>query len=253
MIFKLSKKRELTIEEKRRFFYIFLFAVGVLVFYIAAMINTIINDLTSQHIVVVSGLEIPKLGVLIAPVVEECLKMFGYAIIFLLPRSYSQKLGYNSKSEFINNYIVIAFLFSVGLFGVLEGMGKNIFFCPICFLSFVFLQSLIHITYSLYPFILGRRYRNWFVCFLPIAILLHAIHNFIIEVFYDNKWVTFAMVMIFLVPFILLEWKNISSFCKKHITAMFNFLKKSRFKKHILLLLFILMLVYIFLCCLLAF
>jgi hypothetical protein len=250
---KRTDKKEFTIEERRRVFYLFLFSIAFLVYLLAGPLNFVFDTLTSQLNNLFSNLNIPKTGVLIAPVVEESLKMFGYSILFLLPVKFSKRLGYDSKSEFIKDYLIIAFLFSAGLFGFFEGIGKNILFCPVCVPSFVILQSLVHITYSIYPFILGIKYRNCFVCFLPIAILLHAVHNFIIGVFYDNKWVTFAIVIIFLIPFMIIERKQILLFCKKHIQNIVIFLKKSRYNKHLLTLSFIIIFVYIFLCCLFAF
>jgi hypothetical protein len=251
--FKRKEKKELTIEEGRRLFYLFLFSIAFLVYLLAGPLNFVFDNLTSQLNNLFSDLNIPKTSVLIAPIVEESLKMFGYSILFLLPVKFSKRLGYDSKAQFIKEYILTAFLLSAGIFGIFEGLGKNILFCPACIPSFIILQSLVHITYSIYPFILGIKYRNCFVCFLPIAIILHAVHNFIIGVYYDNKWVTFSMVMIFLMPFIILERKQISSFCNKNIKSFCNFLKKTCFKKHILLIISILVLIYIFLCCLLAF
>lgn len=198
MKFRTKVKRAPTIKDKKFLLYIVFFAVSYLVFSIAAILNGAFNDLTSKYSIIIRGLDIPRLGVIIAPIVEEVIKFLGYAIIFLFPLKISKSLGYKNKSEFVSDYLPIAFLFSVGLFGVYEGVYKNINFSSFCILSFVILQSLTHITYSIYPLILGRKYNNWFVCFLPIAILLHAVHNFMIEVVRDNKWVTFTMVTIFL-------------------------------------------------------
>jgi hypothetical protein len=78
--------------------------------------------------------------------------------------------------------------------------------------------------------------------------LLHSVHNFVIGVFWNNKWVTFSMVILFLLPIMILKRKRICQI----ILKIFN-CKNARKMKITLTSLFILIYIYIFLCCLLAF
>jgi len=244
MIKNKVRKKDLSKEDKKLILYLLFFAVSSFLYYFAGVINTGFNNLLSNYSFVINEITIPKVGVLIAPIVEESIKLFGYVILFLFSLNFISKLDYNSKKDFLNENLAVAFLISAGGFGFLEGISHNLGFNKLCFIAFIFLNTLIHITYSIYPFILGRRYNNWFVVFLPIAILLHATHNFILEVFWNNKWVTFAMTLIFLVPLLILIRKDI-----RNVIGVLL----PKINKNILLGIFIIIYIYIFLCCLLAF
>lgn len=148
------------------------------------------------------------MSIFTAPIVEEIVKFIGYGIIFFIPSHFWR--WYSSKEEFINDHIIPTFLISIGLFGFMEGISHN---SPkygfIFFWMYVLLNICIHMTYSIYPFILGRYSGNWFIVFLPIAMLLHAVHNFILNFFWDNKWVTFTMFNIFFVPLMIVKRNDI--------------------------------------------
>ena len=240
-----SMKKPLTTGMKRIFFLYFLFFWSLFLFLIAAVLNSGLDALFSQYsLVLINGTIIPRASVEIAPVVEEIIKLLGYSILFFIPLSSINKLEYHSKKEFLDKMLFPAFLISAGVFGFFEGFIHNLGFNKVCFIAFFSLNTLIHITYSIYPFILGRKYRNRFYVFLPIAMLLHATHNFILNMIWDNKWVTFAMVTIFLVPLVFLERNNLAETAKRLLPII---------TERVILVAFVIIYVYIFLCCLLAF
>lgn len=248
---KSSKKGEFSFENKKLILYISLIILAGILFIFAGYINIGFNNLLSNFNIVISGITIPKLSVIIAPIVEEIIKLVGYGILFLFSVKLISILGYKSKKDFLNNNLIVAFIISAGVFGFIEGAEHNPGVSFYYFYGFVFLNTLIHITYSIYPFIFGRKYGNCFICFLPIAILLHSVHNFMIDVVWNNKWVTFAVVTIFLAPLLVLERKNLFSPVEKFMLP--RKIKDKRKANVILSLAFILIHIYIFLCCLLAF
>lgn len=251
MKFKLFEKKEFSLSDKRLIFYFFLFVFCYILFGITSSLNIGINELFEHYSISINGLNIPKLSVLIAPIVEECIKLTGYGIIFFFNFNRYFKLEHTSKKDFVNDNLTVAFLISAGGFGFFEGVMHNAGFGISCFIAFIFLNTLIHVTYSIYPYILGRRYKNWFICFLPIGILLHAIHNFFIDVIWDNKWITFTMTLIFLVPIIILEREKFYQLFLK-INPVEKY-KNSRKATIILTILLVILFIYIFLCCWLRF
>ncbi len=251
MKFKLHKKRELTRSQKKLIFYYSLLLISCTLWIIAGVVNTGFDTIFSNYSIVIDSLSVPKISVMIAPIVEECIKFAGYGILFLFSLKLISKLEYASKEDFFNDNFVIAFLISTGGFGFVEGFSHNLGFGTICFIAFISLNTFIHITFSIYPFILGRKYRNWFVCFLPIAMLLHAVHNFMIDVVWNNKWVTFSMVTIFFIPILFLERKNLYRLLDK--LELSKKVENPRKANITLMLLFLLIYIYIFLCCWLRF
>jgi len=185
------------------------------IFLIIPILNTVIDRLLASYPLVINGININKASVIIAPIIEESFKFIGYFIVFLVDFNKIFGLGYNSKKEFINDNIGILFIISVGAFGLQEGMSHNMGYSIVYLWAFWILNSLVHITYSAYPFLFGRKYNNSFLLFLPIGMLLHSVHNFIIDHLWDNKWVTFAMVVIFLMPLIYLERNNLVGIFRK--------------------------------------
>ena len=226
-------------------FWMILLMVSALMSIIGGVTNTYVNDIYSSYRIVVQELRVPLLGVVIAPIVEEFVKFLGYAFIFVFGIRIIDKLGYSSKKKFRNDYLIIGFLFSVGGFGFFEGLSKNTQFGIWCLYGFVALNMLIHITFSIYPYLLGRRYNNWFILFLPIGMILHSVHNFIIRNIWDNKWVTFTMVTILLLPIIVMERKNFYKIIER---LFFDKLVRPKRVNLILSILFILLYVYIVLC-----
>jgi hypothetical protein len=212
---------------------------------IGGVTNTYVNDIYSSYRIVIQELRVPLLGVVIAPIVEEFVKFLGYAFIFIFGIRIVKKLGYSSKKMFRNDYLIIGFLFSAGGFGLFEGLSKNTQFGIWCFYSFVALNMLIHITFSIYPYLLGRRYNNWFILFLPIGMVLHSVHNYIIGNIWDNKWVTLIMITFLLLPIIVLERKNFYKIIER---LFFNKLDRPKRANFILSILFVLLYVYIVLC-----
>lgn len=189
--------------------------IWISIFLIIPILNTVIDKFLTPYSLIINDININKASVIIAPIVEEILKFMSYFIIFLVDFNKIFDLGYNSKKEFINDNIGIIFILSVGAFGLQEGMSHNTSY-PIVYLwAFWILNSLIHITYSAYPFLFGKKYNNSFLFFLPIGMLLHSVHNFIIDHLWDNKWVTFSMVVIFLLPLVFLERSNIVGIFRK--------------------------------------
>jgi hypothetical protein len=241
MKLKFRMKQELTYKRKKNIFYLLLLLLSCILFLLASITNSTLNDLLSNYTIIIKGNSIPKLEIIIAPIVEECIKLFGYAVLLLLPLKARSWMDENQKNRFIENNIVIAFIISAGGFGFFEGFAHNLGFNTVCFIAFVSLNVLIHMTYSIYPFVLGRKYRNSFFAFLPIAILLHAIHNFILRMVWDNKWVSFMMVTFLLIPLLFLERDNIANIAKRLF---------SRIQKWILSIVFVVIYIYIFLCCL---
>lgn len=214
---------------------------GFLFFLTGMVLNPSLTKFLSRHMLFIENISIDEdeiMSIVVAPIVEEIIKFVGYGVIFLTPPYFWR--WYNSKGDFINEHIMPVFLISAGLFGFMEGSSHN----PtklgfILFWMYVILNSCIHITYSIYPFILGRCYGNWFAIFLPIAMLLHATHNFILDFLWDNKWVTFAMFSIFLVPFLIITRKDI---CCKTIYFIENYFPRffiKRRMKEVIYLLFI--------------
>lgn len=193
------------------FYYLIFFWCGFL-FFLTGLLNPFLTKLFSEeYTAFVNNIHIGQdeiMGIFTAPILEEIVKFIGYGIIFFIP-SYFWR-WYNSKEEFINDHIMFAFLISIGLFGFMEGISHN---SPkygfIFFWMYVLLNICIHMTYSIYPFILGRCYSNWFIVFLPIAMLFHVIHNFILNFLWDNKWVTFTMFSIFFIPLMIVKRKDI--------------------------------------------
>lgn len=228
-----------------RLFIILLFLISFIIFRLAGLINTGLKYLLSNLSLTLNGIKIDTWGVIIAPTVEETLKFLGYGILFLYDFNDKFRLGYWDKFEFVDNYLGIAFVFSVGVFGFLEGFYKNLVFNSLCLVSFILLNISIHITYSIYPLILGRSYNNQFLFFLPIAILLHSVHNFILISLWNNKWVTFTMVTIFLLPVLFVIRANVLSFINKYSPFKIN--------NSQIVIIFSVIYLSIFLCCLLAF
>ena len=240
--------KNLPIEERKKLFYTFLFVISAFLFCLTGLINHYLGNIVfPEHETIINNVKIDAPAVIIAPITEEIIKLLGYGIIFLFNFNKFFRLNYKNKSNFIADNLLLAFFISAGGFGFFEGFknARFIFTCPFCIPSFIILNILIHITYSIYPLIVGKCYRNCFVAFLPIAMLLHSVHNFILGVFWDNKWVTFIMVTIFLLPLLIINRKETFSFLRRY------FLKKLTNKQIFLLLLLIYF--YIFLCCLLAF
>jgi hypothetical protein len=104
---------------------------------------------------------------------------------------------------------------------------------------------MIHITFSIYPYLLGRKYKNLFIIFLPVGMLIHSFHNFVIMYIWDNKWVTFTMVTALLLPIIFMERKNFYKILERFA---FNTLKSPKKANRNIILLFVLLYCYIFLC-----
>lgn len=206
-------------------FYIFFGVLGGIWFSLILFtlaINTYLNIFLSNSPLVVNNVTIDKLAVIVAPIVEECVKLAGYGIIFLVDFNKIFRLGFNSKKEFIDCNLAIVFFAWVGIFGLQEGIEHNAGSPFLCLWAFLILNALVHITYSIYPFISGRKYGNLFVFFLPVAILLHSVHNFIIVTLWDNKWVTFAMVIIFLLPLVYVMRNDIFNFFKVKLFTFFS-------------------------------
>ena len=244
------KIRKLEFHQKILLFIFLLLVLNCVLFIITGYLNFHLDKLFSNYKIVINHLTIPKSSVIIAPIIEEIIKFVGYGILLLFNLKILSKLEYASKRKFLNKYLIIAFLISAGGFGLFEGVIHNVGFNRLCFIAFISLNTLIHITYSIYPFILGRKYRNWFICFLPIAMLLHAFHNFLIGIVWDNKWVTVIMVTIFLLPILVLKHKHWHTIIEKIYSIKFkNHKRANRF----LYLIFFIIYVYIFFCCLLAF
>jgi len=232
-------------KERRQLVILLLLLISFVIFYLAGLINSGLKYLLSDFSLISNEIKIDMFGVIIAPIVEETLKFLGYSIIFLYAFNDKFRLGYWDKFEFADDYLGIAFVFSVGIFGFSEGIAKNIVFNPLCLVSFVLLNIFIHITYSIYPFILGRSYNNQFLFFLPIAILLHSVHNFILTSLWNNKWVTFTMVTIFLLPVLFVIRTKVLSFINKYSPFKIN--------NSQIVIIFSVIYLSIFLCCLLAF
>jgi len=241
MNFSMIKKQDI-----RNFsFLVILIMFSTLMGLLGATLNTFFVNLFSGFQIVIQDLRIPLLGVVIAPIDEEFVKFLGYAVIYFFGIKSIKSIGYSSKKKFRNDYLVIAFLISAGIFGFVEGVGKNDEFGFTCFIAFIILNMMIHITFSIYPFLLGRKYNNWFILFLPIGMLLHAVHNFIIGHIWDNKWVTVTMVTFLLLPIIVMERKN---FYKIFERLVFEKSVRTKRVNLILSILFILLYVYIVLC-----
>jgi len=186
--------------------------------------------------------------IFIAPIVEELFKFFGYYLIILFGNHMYKYLNYNSKKEFVDDNILWAFVIIVSLFGGMEGFSHNIRFGLYYLPAFVILNILAHFTYSVYPYVFGREHNNKFFYFLPIAIILHTIHNFIISYIWDNKFVTLTIVTAFLIP--ILIWKRDALI--KHIIKYISFKNPHR-AKIFLTTVFIIIYFYIILSCIFAF
>ncbi|KYK22896.1 hypothetical protein AYK24_08240 [Thermoplasmatales archaeon SG8-52-4] len=226
-------------------FYLILISFCSVLFFLAGFLNSYFDNLLSRYLIVIKYLKIPFLSVVIAPIIEEIVKFLGYAVIYLIGIKLITDLNYNSKREFRNDYLIVAFLISAGGFGLFEGIVNNQNFGLLCLISFVSLNLMVHITYSIYPFIFGRKYKNWFFLFLPIGMILHSVHNFVIENVIDNKWVTFVIVTAFLLPIIFMERKNLYKIIERFIFTNFKEPKKIN---RIIIILFALLYFYIFLC-----
>jgi len=94
--------------------YLLIFAISSLLYYMAGLINTAFNNLLSNFSPIVNNITIPKLGVIIAPIVEESIKLTGYTILFLFSIKFISKFEYRSKKEFINDNLAVAFLIAAG-------------------------------------------------------------------------------------------------------------------------------------------
>ena len=226
-----------------RLFYFLILSILCMLM-VAVIINNYFNGLLSNYRIVIQSLRVPFISIIIAPIDEEFLKFLGYVSIYIVGIGAITTLGYASKKEFRNDYFIIWFLVSAGGFGLLEGMNNNIdFSCSLYFLGFIALNALAHITYSIYPYMLGRKYNNMFILFLPIGMLLHSVHNFVIDNIWNNKWVTFAMVTSLLLPIIFMERKNLYKIVERLSFSKFEDPQKANFK---LCLLFVLLYIYIF-------
>ena len=241
---------KIPIEDRKKIFYLVLLSIALPIITIASYINYFIYSFVGGC-VTIYGVRFDIQAVIAAPVVEELLKFFGYGIIFFIDFNRVFKLEYKSKENFIRDTVGIAFLISVATFGFWEGMFNNASFPLKYFYAFIFLNVFIHITYSIYPLVMGMRwgYRK-VICFIPIAMVLHALHNFIITSIWDNKWVTFSMVTLFLIPIIILKRKSILSLISR--LPAFRLVNPSNLKICVLLIL-VLVYIYIILCCTFAF
>jgi RsiW-degrading membrane proteinase PrsW (M82 family) len=231
-------------------FYIFFILFCYVLFLFVGSLNSYFDNLLSRYLILIKFLKIPFLSVVIAPITEEIIKFLGYAIIYITGIRLITALDYNSKKEFRNDYLIVAFLISTGCFGFFEGVSHNRGFGLICLVPFVSLNMMAHITYSIYPYILGRRYNNWFILFLPIGMLLHSVHNFVIDNILDNKWVTFTMVTAFLLPIIGMENKNLYKIIERLLFLSF---KNSKRSNRIIIGVFAILYLGIFLCVWLSF
>ena len=226
------------------FFFILILFCSVL-FFLTGYMNSYFDNILSRYLILIKYLKIPFLGVVITPITEEIVKFLGYIFIYIISIKLITGLNYNTKKEFRNDYLIIAFLISAGGFGFFEGIVHNQGFGLICFIPFVSLNVIVHITYSIYPYMFGRKYNNWFFLFLPIGMILHSVHNFVIENILDNKWVTFTMVTAFLLPIIFVERKNLFKIIERFI---FNEFKDPKKTNRIIIVLFTILYCYIFLC-----
>jgi len=231
-------------------FYLALILISILPFLLGASLNTFFDNILSNQRIVIQSLRIPFGSVVIAPINEEIVKFLGYAAIYIFGLKFINSLGYKSKKKFRDDYLLIAFLISAGGFGFYEGLHKNVQFGLWCLYGFIVLNMLIHVTYSIYPYILGRKYNNWFFLFLPIGMLLHSVHNFIITNVLDDKWVTFTMVTFLLLPIVFLERKKFYKIIERIFFDKFKNPKKANL---LLSIFFILFFIYIVLCIILRF
>ena len=242
---KFWKRVHLSDKAKQTYWFIYFFIVlSLCLLMVGVIINNYFNGIFSNYCIVIQSLRIPFLGVVIAPIDEELIKCIGYCSIYLVGIRVITAIGYNSKKEFRNDYLSIWFLASAGGFGFLEGMNNNFGFGSLCFIAFISLNTLAHITYSIYPYLLGRRYNNMFVLFLPIGMLLHSVHNFVIDNIWDNKWVTFTMVTALLLPIIFMERTKLYNIVERLLFINFDTPQKTNL---VLYLLFISLYIYIFL------
>ena len=84
-----------------------------------------------------------------------------------------------------------------------------------------------------------------FILFLPIGMLLHSVHYFIIGHIWNNKWVTFTMVTALLLPIIFMERKNLYKIYER---VAFTKLKDLKRANRIIIVLFAVLYCYIILC-----
>ena len=226
-------------------FYLILILFCSFLFFLTGYMNLYFDNILSRYLIVIKYMKIPFLAVVIAPITEEIVKFLGYIFIYIISIKLVTGLNYSSKKEFRNDYLIIAFLISAGGFGFFEGIEHNQGFGLMCLVPFVSLNMMVHITYSIYPFMFGRRYNNWFFLFLPIGMLLHSVHNFVIENVLDNKWVTLTMVTAFLLPIIFVERKNLYKIIERFLFIKF---KNSKKANRIIISLFAILYLCIFLC-----
>jgi hypothetical protein len=226
-------------------FYLILILFCSFIFFLTGYMNLYFDNILSRYLIVIKYMKIPFLAVVIAPITEEIVKFLGYIFIYIISIKLVTGLNYSSKKEFRNDYLIIAFLISAGGFGFFEGIEHNQGFGFACLVPFVSLNMMVHITYSIYPFMFGRRYNNWFFLFLPIGMLLHSVHNFVIENVLDNKWVTFTMVTAFLLPIFFVERKNLYKIIERFLFIKF---KNSKKVNRIITSLFTILYLCIFLC-----
>lgn len=234
--------RKIPLKDKKQIFYAGLLLICSVLWCVTAYVNTGLGNLFSNYSIVINNVDIDKVAVIIAPIVEECIKLLGYGIIFLIDFNKLFHLEYKSKKDFIDDNLVYVFLISIGTFGILEGIVHNRDYYIFCVLAFVCMNTLAHLTDSVYPFILGRKHRNRFIVFLPIAIMLHSLHNLVITTVWNHKFVTLFMITVFLLPLLILKRNTFFNLFKINNTGKI---------KIILTLVFILIYLYIFLCCLL--
>lgn len=235
------------LNERRMAFFAILFLMSMILFFSVGLINSGLDMIFSKYSLIISNTTVDKLGLIIAPIIEETFKLIGYSMIFLIDFNKRFVLRYRRRPDYLRDNLLVAFLLSAGGFGLLEGLFHNsVINFPFCFASFIILNMLIHITYSIYPIVLSKKYHRNFIMFLPVAISLHSVHNFIIRYIWDNKWITFSMVTIFMLPLLFVYKKNLFDFIKR-----FNLVRK--LNDHCISSLFILVYMYILLCCLLAF
>ena len=229
----------------RNFPYTFLIILSIFLWFLGGALNSYFNGILSPYRIVIQDLKIPFLGVVIAPINEELVKFIGYMAVYVFGKRLINALGYKTKKKFIDDYLLIAFIISAGGFGLFEGIGHNLGWGSLCFIAFISLNAFIHMTFSIYPYILGRKYHNQFLLFLPLGMLLHSVHNFIIDFIWDNKWVTFMMITILFLPIVFFERKNFYLIMER---AVFEKIANPGRSNLILSILFISLYVFIFLC-----
>jgi len=211
----MKERGKLSIAEILWFFIFIPFFYGIIIGpLLAAPLNNFFNNLVfTGRTVFIAGVKLSMdktSAIFVAPFVEEVLKALGYGIFIFLNFSHIFKLGFGTRGEYKKyvekHLLLICFLVTSG-FGLMEGMVKRYEEIHrhgyLIYIALIFLSIWIHTVYTEYPLFLWKLSKKSMAAiplFIPFAIFLHFLHNYLISIYWDNWRLTIVFAFAFTLP-----------------------------------------------------